>query len=449
MARKPATPTYRGRFGPEQAERLLWRAGFGPRPGEAVQLAGKGLGGAGRSLQNPPGESLSGPPPVDEKGRPIAPYDAWGHDGLWWLDRMVRSNRQLVERMSLVWHDWFATSDAEVGSPRLMLRQNKLFRRLGLGSFQTLLIEVTRDPAMLLFLSGVQNNKFAPNENYGRELMELFTLGADRGYSERDVREQARALTGFKAEWKEGLGAYNFHFDAKLHDRGVKKMLGKRGKFSWRDSCMICVENRNHPSFFVNKLWSYFIPVPIPAKTRSALQRLYVQSNHKIRPVMEAILMHPLLYEGPRMVKPPAVYQAGMLRGLGRGVDTDSWTWISGLMGQRLFSPPNVAGWDDQRWLDTATWRGRWIAAITAIGDRELKTNVPYDVGETPEAAVDKAVAFWGGPTLTAPTRAALVAFSKRCADGADRSWKQRQYPVLRQNALRTLVATSPDFQTC
>ena len=142
---------------------------------------------------------------------------------------MVRTNRPLVERMTLVWHDWFATSNEGVGSQRLMIGQNRLFRNNAMGSFAKLLLNVTRDPAMLVWLSGVDNTKNAPNENYGRELMELFTLGAGRGYTENDVREQARALTGFRDEWDENLGPINFHFDAEYHDGGMKRILGKRG----------------------------------------------------------------------------------------------------------------------------------------------------------------------------------------------------------------------------
>ena len=111
-----------------QAERLLWRAGFGPRPGEAEALAKLGLQGAVHSLVNPGLEHLVGPKPHDSKGHPLAPADAWGHDHCWWLDRMVRTSRPLVERMALVWHDWFATSNSGVGSQKLMLAQNELFR---------------------------------------------------------------------------------------------------------------------------------------------------------------------------------------------------------------------------------------------------------------------------------------------------------------------------------
>src|SRR6266566_6670386 len=206
----PLVAAYAGSFGAAQAERLLWRAGFGPRKGEAEALAKLGLDGAVRALANPGREQLVGPAPKDEKGRPLAPYDAWGHDHVWWLDRMVRTSRPLVERMALVWHDWFATSNASVDSQRLMLNQNELFRLHGLGSFDDLLLDVTKDPAMLLFLNGTDNSKSSPNENYGREMMELFTLGAGRGYSERDVREQARALTGFRNDWSDSKGPVNF-----------------------------------------------------------------------------------------------------------------------------------------------------------------------------------------------------------------------------------------------
>jgi hypothetical protein len=109
-------PVYRGEFGPEQAERLLWRAGFGPRRGQARKLARLGLNESVRALTAPGRQRFVGPRPKDEKGRPLAPRDAWGHDHLWWLDRMVRTSRPLVERMTLVWHDWFATSNDGVGS---------------------------------------------------------------------------------------------------------------------------------------------------------------------------------------------------------------------------------------------------------------------------------------------------------------------------------------------
>ena len=176
---------------------------------------------------------------------------------------MVRTDQPLVERMALVFHDWFATSNASVSKQQQMIDQSNLFRAACFGSFLDLFKAVTVDPAMLQWLNGAENTKQAPNENYGREMMELFSLGADRGaYTEDDIREQARALTGWRNDWSGELGAYNFRFDPKRHDTGTKTVFGQTGNWDWEDACRLCVENPLHPSFFVDKLWSYFVPQP-------------------------------------------------------------------------------------------------------------------------------------------------------------------------------------------
>jgi uncharacterized protein (DUF1800 family) len=444
----PQLAVYRGSFDAAHAERLLWRAGFGPRKGEAEKLARLGLDGAVRTLTHPGPERFVGPAPKDDKGRPLAPYDAWGHDHVWWLDRMVRTSRPLVERMALVWHDWFATSNDGVGSQKLMLDQNALFRTHGLGSFRDLLLSVTRDPAMLLWLNGSDNTKWLPNENYAREMMELFTLGAGRGYTEADVRQQARALTGFRNDWRQGVGSVNFRYDPQRHDTGVKTIFRRRGAFTWKDSVRLAVAQPAHPSFFVDKLWSYFVAGAPDAATQRTLAELYVSSGHAVRPVVAAILKHPALYDGGRLVKSPAVYTAGLLRRIGRPIDTTSWTWIGAMAGQQLFYPPNVAGWDDARWLDTATWRGRWWTAQNVLRPYALdpgKASQPYD----PAALLDGALGFWNHPALSSHTRAALLRFAQQAlADAGKESWKRRQYPVMTQNALRQLIAVSPDLQT-
>jgi len=441
---------YRGRFGLPQAERLLWRAGFGPREGEAQALAKLGLDGAVRSLVDPGPEKLVGPRPHDDKGRRLAPADAWGEDHCWWLDRMVRTSRPLVERMTLVWHDWFATSNEGVGSQRLMLRQNQLFRSHALGSFSQLLLDVTHDPAMLIWLNGNENDKDAPNENYAREMMELFTLGADRGaYTEHDVREQARSLTGWRNRWSSGRGDYYFHFDRRRHDTGVKRVFGKSGRFDWRDACRLCVGHPLHPSFFVTKLWSYFVPVPPDRATLLGLEEIY-RRGRQVKPVVQAILGHPAIYDGPRMVKPPVVFTAGLLRRIGAGITTTDWAWIGSLCGQQLFYPPNVAGWDDTRWLDTATFRGRWIAVERLLrGHQHDPGKPPKGFPRTADGVFARSMAFWNAPQLSAETKATLRHVARLAiADAGNEDWKTRQYPVLLGNALRELIAVSPDVQT-
>jgi hypothetical protein len=442
-------PTYHGRFGPDEARRLLWRAGFGPRPGEAERLAKRGLNRAVESLVHPKSTRLKGPAAHDGDGHPLAPRDAWGHDHCWWLDRMVRTQAPLVERMTLVWHDWFATSK-DAGPQALLLRQNALLRRHALGSFERLAIDVTRDPAMLLWLNGTSNHKDDVNENYARELQELFCLGAGRGYTERDVREMARALTGFRNEWSEGRGPHSFRYDRSLHDAGFKRLYGKRGRFDWRDGVRLAVRNRKHPSFLVNKLWGYFIPTPPPRGTARALERMYIGSGRNVRPLVRAILRHPHLYDPDRrMTKPPVVQAAGMLRATGRGVDTDAWAWLCDTAGQMLFLPPNVAGWDATRWLDTATFRARWRMAAEICNDDPLdhetmRGKVPAD----PAKLVRRAAGFWADTPLSRPTRTALERYARTSMASANESWERESYPVLIENALRMLIAVSPDYLT-
>ena len=441
---------YSGPFGRVQAKRLLDRAGFGPKPGQALELSGKGLRAAVQSLTRPSGSAnLVGPAPVDGDGLPIAPIDSWGHDHLWWLDRMIRSDQQLVERMTLVLHDWFATSNDKVGKAQLMIDQSNLFRAGCFCSFRTLLENVTQNPAMLLWLDGVDNTRWNPNENYSREVQELFTLGADRGaYSEDDVRELARCFTGFRYTWDDTLGPINFRYDATRHDNTNKTVYGHTGNWTWQDGCRLCVENPLHPSFFVRKLWSYFIPQPPSSNTQSALESIYTSNSYAIRPVLEAILMHPDFYEGPAMVKPPIVFLASLMRATGTFIHDEQWIWLSQGAGQMLFYPPNVSGWDDNRWLDTNTLRGRWQCANGVMEDRHVEVwDGSYDQTEQAEPAVDKALAAFDYPPLRKEQQNELVRFSNNAFPGSLAEWQRIAYRAMRQNALRQLIAVGPDLQ--
>jgi uncharacterized protein (DUF1800 family) len=209
------------------------------------------------------------------------------------------------------------------------------------------------------------------------------------------------------------------------------------------------VHHAMHPSFFVGKLWSYFIPTPPSAGDRQALESLYVSSGYQVRPVVEAILLHPDLHTGARMVKPPVVLLAGLLRLLQASVDGEYWIWYLEGAGQRLFYPPDVSGWDDSRWLDTSTSRGRFELVSRALADRVLDGAAvdDYDETETPQAAVAAARAWAGDPNLTSETVELLTAFAADALAGAG-GWQLSTYRGLRQNALRQLILASPDFQT-
>lgn len=453
-ARKPAGPqgfgTYHGKFGRLEATRLLNRAGFGPAPGQAEKLAKLGMRKAVLSLTRPKGQArLIGPEPVDGEGLPIAPFDSWGHDHLWWLDRMVRTNQPFRERMALIFHDWFATSNAGVSQQRQMIDQYWTLRGAVNGTFDDLVLKITRDPAMLQWLNGAENNKWSPNENYARELMELFTLGADRGaYTEDDIREAARALTGWRYDWDDDLGSHNFRFDPEYHDEESKKIFGRTGNWDWKDVCRLCVTHRLHASFFVEKLWSYFIPAPPSRSTRQGLIGIYLKNDRRILPVVEAILQHPDFYRGPPMVKPPVVFNASLLRSLKDSIRTDAWSWLGDGAGQQLFLPPNVAGWDDERWLDTSTVRARWLMVTYALDSHQHEAwDDSYRDHETTRDAVNRALATYGWPALRYDHQTELVEMSNRIPRHITDEWQSRPYLAMRQNALLQLIASSPDFQ--
>jgi len=219
----------------------------------------------------------------------------------------------------------------------------------------------------------------------------------------------------------------------------------KSGRYDWKAACELCLQHPKHASFFVQKLWSYFVPTAPDHETEAALERIY-REHLLVRPVVQAILMHPALYTGQRMVKPPIVHVAGLLRRIGAGITSTDWAWIGSLSGQQLFYPPNVAGWDDARWLDTATYRGRWIAVQRILQDRRLDPakSKPADA----ETVLKHALAFWHDPALSPGTHAALLHFAKTALGDAKATWQRAQYPALVENALRQLIAVSPDLQT-
>jgi uncharacterized protein (DUF1800 family) len=438
---------YAGTFGRAQAERLLWRAGCGPRPGQVEELAALGLEAAVMSLTRPSGEArMDGPEPTVD-GAPLDVFETWYGDTLYWFDRLVRSRHQLVERLALVFHDWWATSNDAVGSSPFMLEQTNVFRTHGLGSFAEMVRAVTTGRAMLVFLDGISNRRNSINENYGRELMELFTLGADRGaYTETDVRELAKALSGWRADWVDGVGFANFRWDPNRWDSSVKTVFGQSGPFTWEDACRLVVEHPMHPSFFVSKLWSYFVPQPPSEDVAARLETAYRDSGYKIRPILEAILCSPEFYEGPRMTKPPAVFAAGMLRARELPIDDERWVWLADGAGQRLYYPPDVSGWDDKRWLDTNTVRARWDVVNEVMRGQSI-TSATWNTypAETADEAVAQARAFWLDPALTDETVASLHEFAATSISPTASASLRAQ----RQNALRQLIAASPDYQTC
>jgi hypothetical protein len=428
--------------------RLFWRAGFGATPQEAGHWAAAGQAATLRWLLSGGSDRLVGAAPKVD-GQPLDPLNTWSHDALWWLDRMVRSQQPLVEKLTLFWHDHFATSDQDTP---LMLAQNRLLRDNSLGSFRKLLGRVARDPAMQLFLSLTDNDKDAPNENFARELMELFTLGS--GYSESDVREAARALTGWQAKWDDS-GFHGIHFAADRHDTGVKRIFGKRGRFGTDGVLDLVVAHPRHAAFITRKLWDFFVTRPPDAATAARLVRVYRRSRHRIKPVVAEILAHPKLYEdldAPDMVKCPLVFVAGHLRTGGATVTTDAYGWLLEEMGQMPFHPPSVAGWDwGPAWLSTNSIRARFSSINYLLDADKGPLAVPDGTGDeslTAAEQVDHALDALGRPWLSASARQSLEQMAANFYSDLVKPWQVKNKPQradMLQRVLRHLILSGPD----
>ena len=270
---------------------------------------------------------------------------------------MLASPAPLQEKMTLYFHGHF-TSRATPMYPWITYNQNALFRRYALGNLRDLALEVSKDAAMLLYLNGAQNVAAHPNENYARELMELFTLGVDN-YSEQDVRESARAWTG----WSVNRRLDSVSFDASLHDSGTKTFLGHTGNFTGDDIIGIIFAQPQCARFFAASLLSWFAyndPEPPLVDHVAGLLRRY---DFELTPVLGSILASNLFYS-PRayraLVKSPVEFVVGTYSALGLAEIDDFGLAALEQMGQRLLFPPNVAGWPGgKNWLTSGTMIAR------------------------------------------------------------------------------------------
>lgn len=437
-----------GRVARAQVERLYWRAGFGVLPADLDRLARAGIKAAIKELLFAKGPQLrKGPEPTVE-GQPIDPINVYGHDVLWWLDRMVRGRYQLVERMTLNWHDHFATSNEKVGDTRLMQQQYYTLRSRALGSFRKLAQAMVQDHAMQRFLDLDNSDKDDPNENFAREYFELFTLGVNNGYTEQDIREAARALTGFTYNYD----TKTFGWDPARHDDGVKTILGKTGRFTPTDVVNLAINHPKHAPYLCKKLWGYFTPRPCPPGTLKTMVTAYKKSGTQIRPVVEIILNHPALLADlgePDQVKPPIVYTAGMLRKTNQFITTDNWVWMLDNMGQRPFYPPNVSGWEqDEAWLTTATIRARYEAASQVVRGLGIKDG-SIAKKQTPAQALSEALRLTGKPWHSTQSRASLARFARTSVEDKTADWQEEHYWPERLRVLSHMLLAGPDAQVC
>jgi uncharacterized protein (DUF1800 family) len=323
---------------------LLRRAGFGLAPADAAEYRGLGYRGAVRRLL----DELDTPAPADPQG--FDPYDP-GAIQQTWLDRMVGGRAPLAEKLAFFWHGHFATSNTKIQEPFLMWSQYRLFRTCGGGRFRPLVEKVSRDVAMIRWLDGNANRKGSPNENYARELQELFTLGIGN-YTETDIREIARAFTGW------GSRHHTFVFTDAFHDHGEKTVHGRKGDFDGDDVVRIVTDLPQCKRFIAGKLLRFFSHENPSKAEVDELAEVLIQTDGDIRAALFVMFLSPSFLAAERhrvLVKSPVEVLVGAMRAVGR---ERTPLWVHGgleRMGQILFRPPSVKGWPSgTAWLTSA-----------------------------------------------------------------------------------------------
>lgn len=371
------------------AAHLLNRAGFGGSPAEISALEELGLGNAvEKILRGDEDDDLFSPPSLsmpteilahqsavrsvsDEEGKRKMQQQSRRDQGeqiralrQWWLTRMRHTTHPLREKMTLFWHGHFATSFEKVNLAFLMWQQNETLRAGALGDFRELTKQVSKDPAMMRYLDTVRSGRGRPNENFSRELMELFTLGEGVCYTEDDIRESARAFTGYRVN-PQTLG---FVFARRQFDPEDKVFLGQKGPFDGDGIIDIITTQEECAEFIVRKLWLFFVSdTPDPAVIQ-ALAAQFRRSDFCIREVLRELFLSAVFYD-PRVVrsqvKSPVQWIVQTARSLEAPLPSASALEAAlSQMGQVLFAPPNVKGWDAGRaWISSSTLLFRYNLA--------------------------------------------------------------------------------------
>ncbi len=389
----------------DRAAHLLERAGFGGTPEEIERLAAMGPEGAVDSLLNYEQIDNSALAPFDESGiwdeamlpdvndsldfragmarayergsvygavpneggvrhfqpiinmlyyRNYATRHEWERATVWWANRMLNSPRPLEEKMTLFWHGHFATEQEKIRDYRLLLDEIALLRENATGNFRDLLLKISKDPGMLVYLDNRKNIKGHANENFAREVMELFALGVGN-YTEDDVKEAARAFTGW-ANW-----GPEFIDDPELHDDGEKTLLGETGNFDGEDIIDILVRQEVCAEFISGKIYRFLVREELSPELNRALAAILRDNDYDLKPLLQTIFMSRDFY-GPdsyaSQIRSPVQYLISTYKklGLDRVPGTPSFYYVSAQLGQALGNPPNVAGWQGGRaWINPST----------------------------------------------------------------------------------------------
>jgi len=289
----------------------------------------------------------------------------------WWIDRMLAHDDPLRDRMTLFWHGLFATQYGMVKRSYDMIQQHQLIRDNAVESYATLLHGIAKDPAMVLFLDNQRNKKKAPNENLARELMELFSLG-EGNYTEQDVKEVARALTGTS---RDKIG--NYRFDAKHHDKGRKTILGETGRYGAEEVVDLLLRQTACARYVTRRIITYLEGVP-PDELRLVEYAAFLQRHeYELKPFLRKLLLDPRFYREEVLearVLGPVDYVVGSARRLGMKISPDYVRAASAELGQKLFDPPSVKGWDQGvAWINTGSLLARGNSVGLMLGTVDLE----------------------------------------------------------------------------
>ena len=457
---------------------LMRRAGFGASREELEANAAEGYENVVERLLRPEGESGGGRMPDDLIRRyhvdqsELRQLDG---AGAYWMYQMITTEQPLEEKLALFWHGLFATGYAKLNQARALLNQIDMFKRVGFGSFRDILIELSKDPAMIIWLDNNDNHDGAINENYGRELLELFSMGIGN-YSEDDIKEASRAFTGWTLKnaeymsmramkdsiWPYGRIAWHFEFRESDHDGDVKEFLGERGAFGGDEIVEIICKQEATARFICSRLFQFFAADEIGEEGERVIDSMmaaYFESDYEIRSALRT-LFNSDYFKGEAAryarVKAPvetvvgAVRLAGSYRKPTLGVHQLAHQAF--FMGQGLLQPPTVEGWHEGvEWIDSGSLVERVNFAAKELGDpanpgvQAIARRLAQDGGsrQNPESIVDGCLDLMGPVQVEPDTREAIVEFASQYGD-VDMTEDESVSAVA--NVMR-LIASSREYQ--
>jgi uncharacterized protein (DUF1800 family) len=458
---------------------LLRRAGFGATRDELEAYQEKGYEATVEELLNP-GDPSNLPDDL------IARYHVDQSElrlpdsaAAYWMYRMITTHNPLEEKIVLFWHGLFATGYAKLNQARSHLNQIEMFRENGLGAFDDLLVELSKDPAMIFWLDNNDNHKGAVNENFGRELLELFSMGIGN-YSEDDVKSAARAFTGWtmgNAEymamrankdsiWPYGRIAWHFGYRPEDHDNGEKTFLGETGNLNGEDIVRILCKNEATPRFVCTRLFQFFAADEVDdegSKVIDEMTRAYFESDYEIRAILRTLLNSDYFksdtarfarVKGPIELITGAVRMAGSYQTPNLGIgDVVNQAFY---MGQGLLNPPTVEGWHEgEEWIDSGALVERVNFVASELGDvdkpgiRAIIDRLATDNGGrlSPSEVVDRCLDLIGPVVVSDNTRSALTEHVSNRGDVDLTSHERGDEPEQRVGELLSLIAATREFQ--